>query len=51
MYKNNGNKHLKCFKIKKKHASRVGEISTETRGVTSDIIAYSTVHFHNPTLL
>ena len=33
------------------HASGVGENSTETRGLTSNIPTYNTVHFYNPTSL
>ena len=49
MYKNNGNKH-KMF-LSKNQVSRVGEKSTQTRGLTSDASMYNIVHFYNLTLL
>ena len=41
---------IKMF-LNKNHVSRVGEKSTQTRGLVSDIPTYNTVHFYNPTSL
>ena len=32
-------------------ASKIGKQSTETRGLTSNIPTYNTMHFYNPTSL